>query len=247
MLHTMIKPPGVAEDEGAGQLASDTVRMDFVSSAVHELRQPLTVLGGQVQFALRYLGADPARERTALECAIAQVDRMTQMIAELLDLARLVSNALSLDLVAFDLASMAAEAVERHQHGDTTRISLRRPHASAVPVRADPRRIAQILDNLLDNALKYSEPGTPIDVAVTTADGEAHVRVGDRGVGVPIAEMDRLFVPYYRTTRTRNVSGTGLGLHISRQLAARHGGRLWLESTSRDGSVFTLALPLGDG
>ena len=71
------------------------------------------------------------------------------------------------------------------------------------------------------------------------------MRVGDRGVGVPIAEMD--FVPYYRATRTRNVAGTGLGLHISRQLAARHGGRLWLESTSGDGSVFALALPLADG
>ena len=113
-------------------------------------------------------------------------------------------------------------------------------------MRADPERIAQILDNLLNNAVKYSAPGTPIEVALTTVGREAQVRVRDHGVGVPADECDRLFAPYYRTSRTRAIPGSGLGLHVSRRLTERHGGRLWLDNSSDAGSVFALALPLAD-
>ena len=236
-------PPSVPTAEPIGRFSSDSVRTEFVGAAVHELGQPLTVLRGQVQLARRYMGQDATRAQTALDLAIAQVDRMTQMIAELQDLTRLATNAVGLQFVTFDLVTAASDAVERHQHGDTVRIRLGAPR-TGVHVAGDLRRIAQILDNLLDNALKYSAPETPIAVTVCTADGEAQVRVADCGVGVSNEERDRLFAPYYRSSRTRNVLGTGLGLHISRQLAERHGGRLWLESTSSAGSLFALALPL---
>jgi len=105
-------------------------------------------------------------------------------------------------------------------------------------------RIAEILDNLLDNALKYSPAGSPIEISLTVHGAEAQVRVADHGVGVPTHERDRIFAPFFRTSRTSDVSGTGLGLHISRQVANRHGGRLWLEASSDAGSVFAFALPL---
>ncbi len=229
--------------EALGQFASDAVRTEFVGVAVHELRQPLTVLGGQLQLARRYLGQDPIRARTALDLALAQIDRMTQMIADLQDLTRLATNAVSLQVANVDVRTAASDAVERHQHGDTARIRLLAP-ATDVRARGDPRRIAQILDNLLDNALKYSAAESPITVTVSASGGEVHVRVADRGVGVSEEDRERLFAPYYRGSRTREVLGTGLGLHISRQFAERQNGRLWLEATSSAGSVFALALPL---
>jgi signal transduction histidine kinase len=123
------------------------------------------------------------------------------------------------------------------------RISLKRP-AGSVPVLGDPARIAQILDNLLSNAVKYSGPADPIEVLLTSERNEAQVRVSDHGIGVPEDERDLLFTPFYRTTRTVKMSGSGLGLHISKRLTERHGGRMWLEATSSAGSVFAFALPL---
>jgi signal transduction histidine kinase len=225
------------------ELVADWPATDLFGTVVHELRAPLTVMRGQAQLARRHVGQDPARARGGIDSAIAQMDRMARLIAQLLDQSRLSSNALSLKVVGLDLVGAVAEAMARHEHGETARISFQRPHA-AVGVRGDPERIAQILDNLLDNALKYSPAGSPVEISLTVQGAEAHVRVADHGVGVPAAERDRLFTPFYRTSRASDVSGTGLGLHISQRLARRHGGRLWLEASSDAGSVFAFALPL---
>jgi signal transduction histidine kinase len=224
-------------------LVADWPASDLFATVVHELRAPLTVMRGHTQLARRYVGLDPARERGAIDSALAQMDRMARLISELLNQSRLSSNALSLDVVAFDLVGAVTAAVSRHQYGETARVRFERPRA-AVAVRGDPKRIAEILDNLLDNAIKYSAESAPIEISLTVQDAEAQVRVADHGVGVPESERSMLFTPFYRTTRTADVHGTGLGLHISQQLARRHGGRLWLETSSDAGSVFALALPL---
>jgi signal transduction histidine kinase len=222
---------------------ADWAASDLFATVVHELRAPLTVMRGHTQLARRYVGQDPARERVAIDSALAQMDRMARLISELLDHSRLSSNALSLEVVALDLVGAVTAAVNRHQYGETARITFERPR-TAVAVRGDPKRIAEILDNLLDNAIKYSAESAPIEISLTVQDAEAQVRVADHGVGVPESERSMLFTPFYRTSRTYDVHGTGLGLHISQQLARRHGGRLWLETSSDAGSVFALALPL---
>jgi signal transduction histidine kinase len=224
-------------------LVADWPASDLFATVVHELRAPLTVMRGQTQLARSFIGQDPVRERRAIESALAQMDRMGRLISELLNQSRLSSNALSLNVVAFDLVGAVAAAMTRHQYAETVRITFERPPA-AISVRGDPKRIAEILDNLLDNAIKYSAENTPIEISVTVHPSEAEVRVADHGVGVPAAERSMLFTPFYRTSRTSDVHGTGLGLHISQQLAKRHGGRLWLEDSSEAGSVFALALPL---
>jgi signal transduction histidine kinase len=224
-------------------LAADWPATDVFATVVHELRAPLTVMRGQTQLARRYIGQDPARERGAIDIALTQMDRMARLISELLNQSRLSSNAMSLDVVAFDLVGAVETAMARHQYEEATRITFGRPVA-AIVVRGDPKRIAEILDNLLDNAIKYSADNAPIDISLTVHDAEAQVRVADHGVGVPESERAMLFTPFYRTSRTSDVQGTGLGLHISQQLAKRHGGRLWLETSSEGGSVFALALPL---
>ena len=224
-------------------LVADWPAADLFATVVHELRAPLTVMRGQTQLARRYIGQDPVRERGALDSALAQMDRMARLIAELLNQSRLSSNALSLNVVAFDLVEAVEAAMARHEYGETARMSFQRP-PGAVMVRGDPKRIAQILDNLFDNAVKYSPADSPIEISLTEQGAEAQVRVEDHGVGVPAPERSMLFTPFYRTSRTSDVAGTGLGLHISQQLAKRHGGRLWLDASSDAGSVFVLALPL---
>jgi len=180
---------------------------------------------------------------TAVDRVLEQSVRMNRLIGDLLDNARVTAGALSLQVVTFDLGRAIVGQLPHYEHGDSPRISFDPPPTPAL-VRGDPDRIAQIVGNLLDNALKYSPPGSPITVSLGIVGGEVHVCVEDQGVGVAAEEHDRIFAPFYRTARTRDIPGTGLGLHISRRLAEQHRGRLWLEKSAAPGSGFTLALPL---
>ena len=230
--------------EMSGPASTNWAAAGFFSTTVHELRTPLTAIDGQVQLAQRYLGRDPARAADALARVRVQTKRMDRLIADLLDHGQVSAGALSLEVVTFDLGVATAITIGLHEHGDTPRITF--TTADSVRIQGDPERIAQILGNLLDNAIKYSPPGSPVDVSLTVVAGEAQIRVTDRGVGVPADERDRLFAPFFRSSRTREISGTGLGLHISRRIAEQHHGRLLLESSSGIGvgSTFLLTLPV---
>jgi signal transduction histidine kinase len=225
-----------------GRASTNWAVSDYFGIAVHELRTPLMSISGQAQLAQRYVEKDPKRAADALTKILDQTKRMDRLIGDLLDYGRVGSGALSLEVVTFDLGVATAITIAMHEHEDTPRITLTTPNG--VRVQADPDRIAQILGNLLDNALKYSPPGAPIEVALSVVGTEARIRVTDRGLGIPDAERGPLFAPFFRTTRTRDIPGTGLGLHISRRIAEQHRGRLWLDSSSSIGSVFVLALPL---
>jgi signal transduction histidine kinase len=232
---------GVFPDLG-GPASTNWAVADFFGIAVHELRTPLMSIGGQAQLAQRYVEKDPRRAADALERILEQTKRMDRLIGDLLDYGRVGAGALSLDVVTFDLGVATAITIGLHEHEDTPRITFSTP--KGVRIQGDPERFAQILGNLLDNAIKYSPPGSAIDVSLTVVGTEAHIRVTDRGVGVPEDERDSLFAPFFRTSRTRDIPGTGLGLHISRRIAEQHRGRLWLDTSSSAGSVFVLALPL---
>ena len=225
--------------------ATEWEKADLFSAVIHELNTPLAAISGQMQLARRVMAKDPARGRAAMNSALQQIQRMTLLIASLQKDLHVEANQLSLDIVTFDLCDAVTQAIRRNDHEDTARFRLDRP-AEAIRVSGDTDRIAQILDNLLNNALKYSPSGTPVDIAMTTLNGEAQVRVEDYGIGVAAEERDRMFVAYYRTSRSRAIPGLGLGLHISRRLAEQHGGRLWLDDSTDAGSVFALALPLAN-
>lgn len=225
---------------------SSSALIELFSTTVHELRSPLTSISGQIQLALRYIAREPGREREALDLALVQVARMNKLLDELLALSRVTSNALPSGQIAFDLRVVVSEAVARHESGDEPRIAVRLPD-ERVDVRGDPGTIGGILDNVLDNAVKYSPAGAPIQVSLQVVGTEARVRVEDRGVGIPPDAREALFTPYFRSSRTRDIPGTGLGLHISRRVAQHHGGRLWLESSTAEGTTFALALPLFAG
>ena len=226
----------------AGPNAQKWLAADFLSMAVHELRTPLTSIDGQTQLAQRSMAKDPSRAADALARIREQTNRMNRMIGDLLEHARVSVGALSLEVVTFDLGVATAITIGMHQHEDSARIALNLPQP--VRIQGDPDRIAQIISNLLDNAIKYSPPESPIVVSLSIDGSDVEVRVSDRGVGIPDNERDRLFAPFFRTSRTREISGTGLGLHISRRIAEQHHGRLALDSSSGDGTVFVLRLPL---
>ena len=231
--------------ELAGPASIGWPSADFFAMAVHELRSPLTAIDGHAQLAQRYLAKDFARAADALGRIREQAGRMNRLINDMLDQSRASAGALSLSVVTFDLGVATAITIGLHEHDDPPRITFTTP--AAVRVQGDPERIAQILGNLLDNATKYSSSGSAIHVALSVVDNEAQIHVTDRGLGVPDDERDRIFGPFYRTSRTRAIPGTGLGLHISRKIAEQHHGRLWLQSSSEAGSVFVLALPLASG
>lgn len=231
--------------EAGSRPAEEPERAAFFSTVVHELRTPLTAISCQIQLARRNDRRDPDRWVMALDRALAQVARMDRLISELLDQSRIRAGAIALEVVAFDLCAVVGDVIAQHEHGESAQIAFE-PATPELRVRGDPFRIAQIVGNLVNNALKYGLAGSRIDVSLDVVGAEVQLRVADHGVGVPADERDRIFEPYYRSTRTRSVSGSGLGLHISRLLAERHGGRLWLERSTEAGSVFALALPIAD-
>ena len=225
-----------------GRASANWAVSDYFGIAVHELRTPLMSISGQAQLAQRYVEKDPKRAADALTKILEQTKRMDRLIEDLIDYGRVGSGALSLEVVTFDLGVASAITIAMHEHEDSPRITFTAP--PGVRIQGDPDRIAQIIGNLLDNAIKYSTLGSAIDVALTVEGTEAHIRVTDRGLGIPEAERGPLFAPFFRSTRTRDIPGTGLGLHISRRIAEQHRGRLWLDSSSSVGSAFVLALPL---
>ncbi|MDQ6857529.1 MAG: hybrid sensor histidine kinase/response regulator [Chloroflexota bacterium] len=228
--------------ELSGAASTDWAAADFFAVAIHELRTPLTSIAGHAQLVQRFVTKDPTRAADSAERIREQAQRMNRLIGDLLDHARVSVGALSLEVVTFDLGVAVAHMIGLVEHDDPPRITL--STSAAARVRGDPDRIAQIVGNLLDNAAKYSPPGSPIDVSLTVVATEVQVRVTDRGGGVPDDDRDRIFAPFYRTARTREITGTGLGLHISRRIAEQNHGRLWLESSSGTGSTFVLALPI---
>ncbi|HUQ41563.1 MAG TPA: histidine kinase dimerization/phospho-acceptor domain-containing protein, partial [Candidatus Limnocylindrales bacterium] len=155
-------PPEAAPARGAFTVFPDITgsledgrRRDFVSAAAHELRLPLTVIRGQIQLARRHAATDAERGDRALDVALGQVDRMSRMIDAVIEHAKLASNSLTLEVTAFDLVLLVNEAVARHQHEEPPRITLTVAAGLRAVILADRDCVAQIIDNLLDNALKY--------------------------------------------------------------------------------------------
>ncbi|MGH2378612.1 MAG: histidine kinase dimerization/phospho-acceptor domain-containing protein, partial [Candidatus Limnocylindria bacterium] len=170
-------------EAGASQ-AEDAAQVALLSTVVHELRTPLTSISGQIQLAQRNILLDPEVQRIALGRALAQVARMDRLISELLDRSRIAAGALTLEIGIFDLSAVVAEVVSHHEVGETPRISFE-PTKAQVRVRGDAVRVAQIVGNLMTNALKYAPAGSQVSVALGVVGSEALILVEDRGVGIP--------------------------------------------------------------
>lgn len=217
-------------------------QQDFTALIVHELGNPITTIRGYAQLVHRGL-TEPERAVTAI---LTEVERLERLLAELRAVAQLDAGALCLRRQRIDLAILVQEVVAGIQT-HTTRHHLR---IEGAPGRLegwwDPLRLTQVLENLLSNAIKYSPNGGEIVVRLERAGGAARVSVTDHGIGIPPADLPRLFQRFTRTAAAQasKASGLGLGLYIAKTFVEAHGGRIEVVSTPGRGSTFTVTLPL---
>jgi signal transduction histidine kinase len=231
--------------------AKEAVRLrdEFLSIASHELRTPLTSLLGYVQLLdrrLRRSGDLSAREQRALQVIVEQVLRLNKMISALLDVSRLQSGQFALQLAPLDLAVIIRRVVEEVALPlDRHTISVE-GGGGPLPISGDELRIYQVLQNLLQNAVKYSPSGGQITVHCRSAEGWAEVVISDEGIGIPPGDMPHLFNRFYRAANAeeRSISGIGLGLYVVHEIVALHRGTIDANSLLGEGSSFTLRLPL---
>lgn len=221
----------------------DQLKDEFLSLAAHELKTPLTSLKGYAQMLLS--SSDESLgdlRRRALEVMDRQVDRVNHMVEQFLLVEEIRSGRLLLRPESVDLSSVVSAACERARALANGRFVECQPSAS-VQVTADGKSLTLILANLLDNALKFSPEGGIVSTTVSVEDKEAIVCVRDSGVGIPKDKQGYVFERFYQV-QPGTLRGIGLGLYISQELVASHGGRMWLESQEGEGSRFYFALPL---
>ena len=215
-------------------------QQEFLAMVTHDLKAPLTAIRGQAQL-MRRRGAYREAAVTVID---AQAARMTRLIDDLLDAARLATDQqLTLERAPVDLAEVARAAVA-DAPADDHPIALALPE-TPVMVVGDRDRLLQVLDNLLSNAVKYSPPGGAVMVTVERRGDQAWVEARDQGVGIAPEALPRLFERFYRAENTLDSPGLGLGLAICKGLIEAHGGRIGVESAPGAGSAFWFTLPLG--
>ncbi len=223
----------------------EVVRRDFISNVSHELRTPLASLKALTETLQEGALEDPPAARRFLQKMEKEIDNMTQLVRELLELSRIESGKVPFNLKPVSPNDLVARAVERMQlQAERAGLTLRQELAEGLPnVLADAERIEQVLVNLLHNAIKFTPAGGEI-VARTWKDaGQVIFSVQDTGVGIEPAALSRIFERFYKADQSRSGGGTGLGLSIARHTVEAHSGRIWAESEINRGSTFYFSLP----
>jgi heavy metal sensor kinase len=217
----------------------------FVGNVSHELRTPLTVIIGYLQSLLRHSHNFSAHQQEALETTVSEAERTARMLQELLDLARADSGQLHFRLEPVFLNTFVTEIAQMSEKVSQRKVLVLATPEDAIAL-ADHDRLEQVLINLIDNAVKYSEAPQPVELILKVQGQQAIIQVRDRGIGIPFQHQKRIFERFYRVDEARNRSreGTGLGLAIVKSLVEGMNGRITLRSQPDEGSVFTIALPL---
>jgi signal transduction histidine kinase len=225
------------------------VKNQFLGMAAHDLRNPVAVIFAASSFMLEEESRclSPEKRVEFVQRIRANSQFMARLLEDLLDLSRIEAGQIQLQKQALDLSELVGRSVE--QNGllaAPKEIRVDFACDSQLPkVAADAGRLDQVLNNLISNAVKFSNPGTTVTVNAARQNGSVVVSVQDRGQGIPADEMSRLFKPFQKTS-VRGTAGersTGLGLAICRQIIEAHGGRIWAESTAGKGSTFAFTLP----
>jgi two-component system phosphate regulon sensor histidine kinase PhoR len=228
---------------------ADTVRREFVANVSHELRTPIAGVKALAETLQSGALEEPPVARRFLSQMLIEIDRMTEMVEELLELARLEAGEGALTKEAIDLGMVIAEAVDRVvQYADRRGVVLRvDPPNAAVIVSGDALRLERVVINLLDNAIKFTPPGGEVRVRCESRGSEITVVVADNGRGIAEEDLPRIFERFYKVDRARSSPGTGLGLAIAKHTVEAHGGRIWAESIEGRGSTFFVSLPPASG
>jgi two-component system phosphate regulon sensor histidine kinase PhoR len=223
----------------------ETVRRDFVSNLSHELRTPLASLKALAETLQEGALEDPPAARRFVDQIQIEVDALTQMVNELLELSKIESGRFSLDrspVAAPDLLHSAARRMQVQT--ERAHLTLRVESAEDLPkVDVDSQRLEQVLVNLIHNAVKFTRPGGEVVLCAEPVPGAVRFAVRDTGVGIPADEVSRIFERFYRVDKSRTGSGTGLGLSIAKHIVEAHRGKIWAESREGQGSTFYFTIP----
>jgi two-component system phosphate regulon sensor histidine kinase PhoR len=226
----------------------ESVRRDFIANISHELRTPLASMQSLAETLHGGAMDDrPAADRF-LDLMQTEIDTMNQIVRELLELSQIESGAAPLTLLPVESSALIADALRRIQMlAQRNGIKLENAcPAGLPPVTADSARIEQVLLNLLHNAIKFTPAGGTITISARTEDRDVLFSIRDSGVGIPAADISRIFERFYKADKSRSGGGTGLGLSIARHVLEGHGGRIWAESTVGEGSTFFFTLPMAE-
>jgi K+-sensing histidine kinase KdpD len=221
---------------------SDAVKTAVLRSVSHDLRSPITAITTASEVLSELGDVLSGEDREELVAAIlAQVRRLDRLVANLLELSRLEAGAAAPARELWTVDGLVARVLDLIA-ADDDRVDVDLPD-DVPPVQVDPAQVERALLNVIENALKFSAPGTRVSLRATAENGEVFLRVGDRGPGIPIHERERVFEPFVRGAAADGDRGSGLGLAIARGFLALNGGRLWIEAAPDGGSEFVLALP----
>jgi len=232
------------EESGRVQAREEAARLkeDFVSAAAHDLKTPLTALLGRAQLLQRHLKEGRALDTSAADRIVVDVKRLAALADELLDASRIGQGRLELRREAVDLGELARAFYASRADWERVRLTTDGP----LPGLFDRARIEQVIDNLVENGLKYSDADQPVVVSLVRDGPLAHLRVRDEGIGIPPDDLERIFERFRRGSNVaeRHFAGIGLGLFICRAIVAEHGGLIWVESELGGGTTMNVTVPL---
>ena len=219
---------------------------EFISMASHELKTPVTSIKGFTQLLQRrFRQRDDVQSLQFLDRMDGQLNKLTKLISDLLDISRMQTGKLEYREEYFDLEALVQEIIENLQ-GTAQTHQIQFESQSYAPVFADRDRVGQVLINLLTNAIKYSPNADTVIVRVSAEPENACVSVQDFGIGISKAHQEKIFERFYQVTEPleKTYPGLGIGLYISSEIIKRHGGRIWVESQKGQGATFNFSLPL---
>lgn len=221
-------------------------KADFLAVIGHELRTPLTAIRGFTSTVIRNGDQLDAKMRTeALQRVLAQAHRLERLIEDLLFVSRMEESRPPLHRAWDDAVAVCQEVVEEFRRREPGRHILFETPLPEIPVKMDRVKVEQVLYHLLDNALKYSEPSTPVRVTLSQEPNDLEISVADRGIGIYSGDIPRLFRAFGQldSSATRKHGGTGVGLHVCKSLIDAFGGRIWADSMLGKGSTFSFTIP----
>lgn len=225
------------------------MKSEFVATASHELKTPLTSIGMNVRLLReRYGNILEVRDRELLDAAVEDVKRLQTLIDDLLDLSKIESGRMEMDMKAVSPSLICEKATEMLQtQADDKSITINVEVSEDLPgVEADPNKATWVLTNLLSNALRYSDPGDEVQIDASTIGEAVQVSVKDEGAGIPYEYQSKIFDKFVQVDDDRSPDGTGLGLAISQEIIHAHEGRIWVDSTPGEGTTFTFTLQIAD-
>ncbi|HEX5689373.1 MAG TPA: PAS domain S-box protein, partial [Roseiflexaceae bacterium] len=247
-----IERAALLESEQAARAeAQEAVRVRdiFFSVAAHELKTPITSLLGNVQLIRRRSAREGflnERDHRAFDVVNAQTLRLNRMVEALLDVSRLETGQLSLEQAPLDLGALTEQVIADIRSSLTQHTIVFEMPENELPISGDALRLEQVLQNLIQNAVKYSPGGGEVHIRAWQDGSSACVAVSDQGIGIPLEAQARLFTRFYRASNVnpQQISGMGIGLYVVKEIVTLHGGSVTVDSVEDQGSAFTICLPL---